>query len=217
MWGKRIYAPFMDAGRNVTPCYWEVIGRSRALNQRAAINDRIHVSPVHNSVMSWAMQRPPALREASFASVDTLGHSRPMRVQTWVWLIGLTDTADSRLLQWAQSFGSPPSLERLTGVRLSSESFAPEREAIHLIAEAQSITVRLRPLGVCVNPVFEIRNAPSQLLRVTLDESPLPRESYASDGKTLTNPARRYSILLRNLACRTTKRQILGDLLHSLS
>lgn len=181
-----VYAPFMDAGRIVTPCYWgSHWPLARGQSTGGAINDRIHVSPAHNSVMSWAMQRPPALREASFDSLDTLGHSRPMRVQTWVWLIGLTDSTDSRLLQWAQSFGSPPSLERLSGARLASESFAPERRAIHLIAEAPAITFTLRPQVVCVNPVFEIRNVASRFLRVTLDESPLPRESYAWDGKTL--------------------------------
>jgi hypothetical protein len=181
-----VYAPFVDVGRVVTPCYWgSHWPLARGQSTGGAINDRIHVSPAHNSVMSWAMQRPPVLREASFASVDTLGHSRPMRVQTWVWLIGLTDTADSRLLQLAQSFGSPPSLEKLAGARLASESFAPERRAIQMIAEAKSIAVRLRPQGVCVNPVFEIRNAPSQLLRVTLDKSAVARESYAWDGSTL--------------------------------
>ena len=182
-----VYAPFVDVGRVVTPCYWgSHWPLARGQSTGGAINDRIHVSPAHNRVMSWAMQRPPALREASFASIDTLGHSTPMRVQTWVWLIGLTDTADSRLLQLAQSFGSPPSLERLTGARLASESFAPERRAIQLIAEAPSITVRLRPQGACVNPVFEIRNAQLKLLRVTLDKSELARESYAWDGSTLS-------------------------------
>ena len=43
-----------------------VTGRWRAdKTTGGAIDDRIHVSPAHNSVMSWAMQRPPAFREAS--------------------------------------------------------------------------------------------------------------------------------------------------------
>ena len=30
-----------------------------------------------------------------------------MRVQTWAWLIGLTDAPDARLLEWAQEFSFP--------------------------------------------------------------------------------------------------------------
>jgi hypothetical protein len=35
-----------------------------------------------------------------------------------------------------------------------------------------------------VNPVFEIRNAPSRLSRVLLNESSLSRNNWAWDGKT---------------------------------
>ena len=134
--------------------------------------------------MSWARQRPPPLRDARVQALDTLGRSKPMRVQTWAWLIGLSDAADARVLDWARSYSSPPVLE-LAGARLESEPFAPERRAIRLVAEAQVVTLTLQPAGVCVNPVFEIRNAPSRLSRVVLNGSSLSRGNWAWDGKTL--------------------------------
>jgi hypothetical protein len=88
------------------------------------------------------------------------------------------------VLDWANSFSSPPSLQ-LNGARLEPESFAQERRAMRLVAEAPVVSLTLRPNGVCVHPVFEIRNAPSRLSRVSLNESMLPREKWAWDGKTL--------------------------------
>jgi len=180
-----VFGPFKDAGSIVTPCYWgSHWPLARGQTTGGAINDRIHFSPAHNSVMTWAKQRPPPLRETHLQAIDTLGRSRPMRVQTWAWLIGLTDMSDARLLEWAHSFSATPSLE-LTGARLESESTAPERRAIRLVAEKPLITLMLRPAGVCVNPVFEIRNAQSRLSRVTLNESAVPSDSWVWDGKTL--------------------------------
>lgn len=179
-----VFGPFTDGRSVVTPCYWgSHWPLARGQTTGGAINDRIHASPAHNSVMSWARQRPPPLREARLQALDTLGRSKPMRVQTWAWLIGLTDAADARVLEWARSFSAPPSLQ-LTGARLESESFMPERRAVRLIAETPVVTLTLRPPGVCVNPVFEIRNAPLRLSRVILDESSLPPEDWAWDGKT---------------------------------
>ena len=107
-----------------------------------------------------------------------------MRVQTWAWLIGLIEASDSRLLEWAHSFSAPPSLQ-LIGARLEPESFAQERRAIRLVAEKSVITLTLRPEGVCVNPVFEIRNAERRLSHVTLNKSLVPPEHWAWDGQTL--------------------------------
>lgn len=180
-----VYGAFQDAGRVVTPCYWgSHWPLARGQTTGGAINDRIHATPAHNSVMTWANQRPPPLRDARLEAVDTLGRSKPMRVQTWAWLIGLSDETDERVLTWARSYSSPPTLE-LSGARLDSEPFAPERRAIRLVAEAPTVTLKLRPAGVCVNPVFEIRNAPSRLSRVVLNGSSLSRDNWAWDGKTL--------------------------------
>jgi hypothetical protein len=180
-----VYGPFKDAGQVVTPCYWgSHWPLARGQTTGGAINDRIHAGPAHNSVMSGARQRPPPLRETRVQTLDTLGRSKPMRVQTWAWLIGLTDATDARLLEWARSFSSPPTLH-LTGARLETESFAPERRAIRVVAEAPKITLKLQPAYVCANPVFEFRNAPARVLHVMLDESILARDNWAWDGKTL--------------------------------
>jgi hypothetical protein len=181
-----VYAPFIDAGQVVTPCYWgSHWPLARGQTTGGTINDRIHATPAHNSVMSWAMQRPPTLREARLQTIDSLGRSKSMQVQTWVWLIGMTDAADSHVLEWAQSFSAPPSLEDLVGVRLDVETFAPERRAVRLVAESSSLTMTLHPAKICVNPVFEIRNVPMKLSQVILNESPLPPQQYAWDGRTL--------------------------------
>jgi hypothetical protein len=181
-----VFAAFKDKHHIVTPFYWgNHWPLTRGHSTGAAINELIHETPAHNSVITWAMQRPPTLRDGRLQTLDALGRSKLMQVQTWVWLIGLTEAADSVLLERAQSFKSPPSIEQLTGSRLDSEPFAPERRAVRLVAESPSISMVLRPTSVCVNPVFEIRKAPSRLVRVNLDESLLPSENYAWDGKIL--------------------------------
>ena len=180
-----VYGPFKDAGMVVTPCYWgSHWPLARGQTTGGAINDRIHATPAHNSVMTWARQRPPPLRQSHLQTLDTLGRSKPMVVQTWSWLIGLTDANDERLLERARSFGEPPALE-LQGARLVAEPYSPERRAIRLVAEAPSVTAILHPAVACVNPVFEIQNAPSQLLKVGLDGTSLPGAKWAWDGKTL--------------------------------
>ncbi len=180
-----VFGAFQDAGRVVTPCYWgSHWPLARGQTTGGAINDRIHATPAHNSVMTWARQRPPPLRDVRMEAVDTLGRTKSMRVQTWAWMIGLSDAADARLLEWARSFSAPPMLE-LSGARLDSEPFATERRAIRLVAEGPTVTLTLRPAGVCVNPVFEIRNAPARLSRVVLNGSSLSRDNWAWDGKTL--------------------------------
>jgi hypothetical protein len=68
-------------------------------------------------------------------SLDTLGHSKVMTTQRYVWLIGMTEGSDSQVLEWAQSFKNPPSME-LTGARLEAESsYVVERRAICLVVE----------------------------------------------------------------------------------
>lgn len=181
-----VYGPFTEAGQIATPCYWgSHWPLARGQTTGGAINDRIHSTPAHNSVMSWAMQRPPALRESRLHAIDMLGRSRLMQVQTWVWLIGTSDASDAHVLDLARSFSTPPSFDALTGARLETETYAPARRAMRLIAEAPHISLSLRPDRVCVNPVFEIRNAPRGLASVTIDGSPLAPKTYAWDGRAL--------------------------------
>ena len=86
-----------------------------------------------------------------------------MLVQTWAWLIGMSDAGDARLLQWAHSFAKPPALE-LHGARPASEPYSPERRASRLIVEHHMVTIGIKPAAVCVNPVFELEGAAKELL-----------------------------------------------------
>ena len=104
--------------------------------------------------------------------------------QTWAWLIGMGNADDERLLEWAHSFAAPPSVE-LRDARLDAESYVPERRALRLIVEDTTVGVTLTPSEVCVNPVFELTDAPEELARVQLGDRTLAKEEYAWDGQTL--------------------------------
>jgi hypothetical protein len=184
------FTGFMDRGQLVTPVYWgSHWPLARGKTTGYAIDDRIHVTPSHNSVMSWVRQRPPALQTTTMPALDTLGESKPMKVEQWVWMIGLTDQADEEVLERARSFNSPPSVA-LKGARLDFESFAPQRRAIRLVVEESQITVTLKPTVPCIDPVFELLKAPSLLSEVRLGEQVLNPGDYAWDGQTLWLKAR---------------------------
>ena len=180
-----IFAPFSDKGQLVTPTYWgSHWPLARGKTTGWAIDDRVHFTPCHNSIMSWARSRPKPLRTAQVEALDTLGRSKPMLVQTWVWLIGMSSAGDDQLLQWARSFAKPPSLE-VEGARLEADSYVPERRAIRLIVEQPTVSIRIKPAGPCVNPVFELLAAPRALARVELAGRVLDPKEYAWDGQTL--------------------------------
>ena len=154
-----IFPPFSDQGRIVTPTYWgSHWPLARGKTTGWAIDDRVRFTPCHNSVMSWARCRPEPVRTARLETLDTLGRSKPMIVQTWAWLIGMSDADDARLLRWAASFAKPPALE-LDGARLEAGSYVPERRAIRLIVESDAVTIGIKPDVACVNPVFELSGA----------------------------------------------------------
>lgn len=179
------FAPFYDRGYMVTPAYWGShwpLGRGKTTG--GSIDDRIYLSPSHNSIMSWARDRPKPIRSDTLETKDTLGKLKKMKVQTWTWLIGMTDAEDDVLLQAAQSFAQPPSLE-LTGARLDSEPYASERRALRLVIENKNVAITIKPAVWCVNPVFELRSAPKKLLKVKLGDQTLTRNQYAWDGQTL--------------------------------
>jgi hypothetical protein len=135
--------------------------------------------------MTWGyFHRPMPLRTANVETLDTLGRCKPMSVQTWVWLIGMSDAGDACLLDRAHSFSNPPSVE-LHGVRLDPEPYSPERRAVRLIVEDRTVTITIKPAKVCVNPVFELSDAPKKLTRVRLAGRLLDAKEYAWDGKTL--------------------------------
>ncbi len=191
-----IFAPFFDQGELVTSTYWgSHWPLARGKTTGYAIDDRVLVSPCHNSVMSWARQRPTPLRTAQLETLDTLGHSKTMIVQTWAWLIGMSDADDQRLLECARSYWQPPTLE-VVGARLDAESYIPERRAIRLVVESDSVSVKIKPRQPCVNPVFELSSGasrttaatgdpPPALTELSLDGQALSPNDYAWDGVTL--------------------------------
>jgi hypothetical protein len=153
------FGAFQDNGETVTPCYWgSHWPLARGQTTGGAINDRIHASPSHNSALSWAKHRPRPLREETLTAIDSLGESKPMRRQTWTWLIGLSAEDDGDLLNRALSFSTPPGLDDFKNVRLDAETWSPERRAIRLVKEGHPLSIELtiQPQSVTVNPVFEI-------------------------------------------------------------
>jgi hypothetical protein len=180
-----IFQPFYDRGYMVTPCYWgSHWPLARGKSTGGSIDDRIYFSPAHNSVMSWARSRPSPLSTRVLETIDTLGKSKPMMIQQWAWLIGTTDADDARLLEWAHSFEKPPSLE-VQGARLGADSHSPERRAISLTIESETVTIILNPSVRCVNPVFELLRSPKILLGVKIGTRQMNSKDYAWDGRTL--------------------------------
>lgn len=182
---QAVFGPFHDQGQVVTPCYWgSHWPLARGKTTGSTIDDRVQFSPCHNSVMSWARSRPVPLRTAQVETLDTLGHAKPMLVQTWAWLIGTTDAGDERLLEWAASFAKPPTLE-VQGARLEAESYVPERRAMRLVVEAPIVTLTVKPTSACVHPVFELEHAPQALSAVEMGGRRLDSSEYAWDGRLL--------------------------------
>ncbi len=180
-----VFGPFFDKGEMVTPCYWGShwpLARGNATGN--AIDDRIGLTPCHNSVMSWAGTRPRPLRTGELVTLDTLGRSRPMTVRTWAWLIGMSGESDARLVDRAKSFANPPALE-LRGARVGFDGYVPERRAIRLVVERPEVSITIKPSSPCVNPVFEFEGAPAGGARVVLAGRPLDPSRYAWDGRTL--------------------------------
>jgi hypothetical protein len=179
----RVFNPFFDGHELVTPVYWGChwpLARGRTTGR--AIDDRIGLTPAHNSIMTWSRRRPAPLQKKLVDTVDTLGRARQMLVQKWAWLIGKTDAPDTRLLEWARSYANPPTLET-TGGRF--ESHVPERRALRIAVEANTVGIRIKPTVRCVNPVFELLDAPKVPLSVRLSDHPLGPDKYAWDGRTL--------------------------------
>jgi len=180
-----VFGPFSDRGQIVTPCYWGShwpLARGNATGSK--IDDRIALSPCHNSVMSWAGNRPEPLAESRRTIIDTAGVARPASYRRWAWLIGMTDAGDERLLEWARSYARPPSLS-VEGARVAFDGYATERRAIALDVDGPSIAITIKPEVACVNPVFELIGAPSGELSVRRDGVALAREAFAWDGRTL--------------------------------
>lgn len=180
-----IFQPFVDQGYVVTPAYWgSHWPLARGKTTGGSIDSRIALTPSHNSLLSWARHRPPPLSTRRLTTLDTLGQAKPMVLQRWVWLIGMTDAPDGRVVERARSFLNPPSL-KLEGARLDVDPYVPERRAIRVVVEQSTVVISIQPGESCVNPVFELLEAPKELVDVQLDGRPVPAADYAWDGQTL--------------------------------
>jgi hypothetical protein len=182
----KVFTPFYDQSQLVTPAYWGShwpLARGNATG--SAIDQRIHASPHHTSLMTWQDAKPEPIHTRTGPSVDTLGHSKVMTTEEWVWMIGMTDAPDAEVLAQAQSFAAPPSIET-TGARLHSDGYVPERRAVRLVADGvANVKLKLTPNDSCINPVIELDAAPGKLASVGVDSRPLEPEKYAWDGRVL--------------------------------
>lgn len=181
-----VFGTFYDQGQLVTPAYWGShwpLARGNATG--SAIDDRIHVTPHHTSLMTWVDEKPEPVSSGTGPSIDALGRSKVMTTERWVWMIGMTDAPDGDVLARAQSFAAPPSVEA-TGARIHPDGYVPERRAIRLVANGVAdVTLKLTPNGSCVNPVIELDAAPGKLASVAQDGRPLEPAKYAWDGRVL--------------------------------
>ncbi|MEW5976499.1 MAG: hypothetical protein AB1898_11920 [Acidobacteriota bacterium] len=181
----KLFGPFYDRGEMVTPFYWgSHWPLARGNMTGLAIDDRIYLSPSHNSIMTFGMNNHTPALSASIQTHDTLGHARTMDLRRWYWLIGLTDASDQRLLDWAQSFRNPPSLE-VKGGRLDLHSYVAERRAMRVVTEQPVLQITITPSVRLINPVFEFVDAPKALAKISLEGRTLQPKEYAWDGATL--------------------------------
>jgi hypothetical protein len=180
-----IFGPFSDQGRIVTPAYWGShwpLARGNATG--SAIDERIHVSPSHNSLMTWAKSQPEPLQASTVKTLDAQGRPRTMLVRRWAWLIGMTDAWDDQLRARAASYASPPAVSA-RGASVDFGAYAPERRALRLTVEAPEVTIDLDPSAAVVNPVLELARAPGGPIQVALDDQPLDPAHFAWDGHVL--------------------------------
>jgi hypothetical protein len=182
----RFFAPLFDHGVPVTPAYWGAhwpVARGKSIT--TTLDDRIYDSVAHNSTITWpGGARPQPLFMGNFETLDGLGRAKTMTVGEWEFWIGLTDASDSRVLECMRSFSHPPSLE-ISGARYDTIGYAPERRALRLVVEGRTVTIKIKPTVRCVNPVFELLEAPKELQSVTLGGQRLSPKEYAWDGTVL--------------------------------
>jgi hypothetical protein len=182
----KVFAPFYDQSQLVTPAYWGShwpLARGNATGR--AIDQRIHATPHHTSLMTWQEAKPEPISTRTGPSVDALGDSKVMTTEEWVWMIGMTDAPDAEVLAQAHSFAAPPSIE-VTGARVHPDGYVSERRAVRLVADGvPTVTLKLSPNGSCMNPVIELDAAPGKLASVAVDGRPREPMKYAWDGRVL--------------------------------
>jgi hypothetical protein len=180
-----IFGPFSDQGQVVTPAYWGShwpLARGNATG--SAIDERIHATPSHNSLMSWARSKPEPIQSSTVRTLDAQGRPKTMNVRRWAWLIGMTDARDDQLRAWAASYANPPALTA-RGATVAFDAYAPEGRALRLAVEARDVTIEVNPTVPVVHPVFELAGTPAGTLRIALDGRPLESSRFTWDGKVL--------------------------------
>ena len=134
--------------------------------------------------MSWAGQRPLPLATSERATLDTLGRSRRLTTRRWAWLIGMSDADDARLIDWAKSFATPPSVD-LKGARIDLAGYASERRAICLEPLASEVQIHIKPNVALCEPSLRVHTQP-WCDRPPHDRRPCARcRAYAWDGRAL--------------------------------
>jgi hypothetical protein len=180
-----VFGPFFDNGYLVSPAYWG--GHwplSRGFNTSRKINESIWTAPAHNSLTTFNETRPKPIKSTLTETKDAFGVLKPMQIDTWAWLIGMTDANDDALVQIAKSYAKPPLLE-LTGAKQDQEPYSFESRAMRLVVDNRKVTIKIKPDGWCVNPIFELKNASKKLQEIKLGGKVLPTDKYAWDGNTL--------------------------------
>jgi hypothetical protein len=179
-----VFRPFFVGDALVTPTYWGChwpLARGRTTGW--TIDDRVELTPAHNSVMTWARRRPEPLERRQLRTVDTLGRSREMLEQQWAWMIGMTDVPDGQLLARARTYAQPAKIGVLAGGRVTG--YAPQRRAYAIEAESATVELRVEPHNVCVDPVFEITDSIGTDVTVSVSGNRLAPDQYAWDGQVL--------------------------------
>lgn len=82
--------------------------------------------------------------------------TRPMKIEKWVWLIGLSDADDTRLFEWPRSFATPRQI-KADGARLKTSSYITVGRATLLTVEKSVVPLTITPTTPCVHPVFEFQ------------------------------------------------------------
>jgi len=177
------FAPFQDQGQIVTPAYWgSHWPLARGKSTGGQIDDRITITPAHNSLMSWAFRRPEPLRSVAREATDTLGRRKPMKFEEWAWLIGMTEATDEELLARARSYAAPPALRVEGG---TFEAQVPERRSSRMRISDTTILIRVAGKEIWVNPVLELSGATKPLSVVSVNDKALEGEDYRWDGAVL--------------------------------
>lgn len=180
------YRPFYSEGQLVAPFYW---GNHLPLTRMKPTGhnidqQRADETLAHNAMMTWGHHRPKPIESRVAEMPDALGVTRPMQVEKWAWLIGMSDSDDVRLLEWGRSFATPPQVEA-KGATLQFPAYNSERRATLLTVDKPIVSLTIKPATPCVHPVFELHHAAKGLTRIELNGRALASHEYAWDGHTL--------------------------------